>query len=248
MYEISYLLTKDYFPNDTSIKDKQTAMINALYNYCTEYAKRNSEKEIDCNGWPSDFTLPKLSIVSGLVSQAAIGWNEPVNPYTKKRDCPSGYTAAKAFGLFNPADPSQQVNVSMCIDKLSGTKDPLMYFGGMYSDGSIKVDNYFTGNKSCPPGFEDIVVMGCPSSDSHQCIQPHACYNKSVSLSKSIIGGMYSTASVDSPKDCQQHNPYTGGTHCPGGFDAFDMGQTFCGPHPGMYATLFVCLNNVYDV
>merc|ERR1712039_925034 len=99
----------------------------------------------------------------------------------------------------------------------------------------MEVKNYFTGNYSCANGFVGQLVVGeCPP-DWKQCIQPRFCYNKSISLSESIIGGMYTTSSDESGKHCEQNNPYTGGKYCPNDFDAFNMGQTACGSHPGMY-------------
>eukprot|EP01084_Bolivina_argentea_P038385 70962_1 len=251
LFEIYTLLTAENFPNISDINQKQTAMINALYNYCTEYAKRNTDLEIDCNGWPNDLPVPKLSIISGLVPNIATGWNEPVNPYTGMRSCPIGTNGVNAFGVWNPANNAEKILVKMCIHNNYGITDPLGYFGGIYSDGSIKMKNNFTSNFSCPKGFDDYIFMGCPtqyelySNVSSQCIKPHICYNSSMSLDESIIGGFYTNSS---DADCEKNNQYTHSKNCPSEFKPYNIGQTACGKHPGMYATMFVCLNNVYQL
>merc|ERR1712157_367239 len=89
----------------------------------------------------------------------------------------------------NPSDPSQNVSVNMCLVKDYGTKDPFNYFGGMYSTGRNPTNNYFTNKKSCPDGFKDYIFMGCDAEFSDLCIEPHICYNASVHLKDSIIGG-----------------------------------------------------------
>eukprot|EP01084_Bolivina_argentea_P254782 428399_1 len=246
---IAYGLQAPAFSNIHDIGDKRSALTSATNDYCNTYRRNHSDSEMifNCsnNGWPNDGTMPKTSIILGFYAEKANGWDEPINLYTGDRSCKSADISQKAFEVINPADPAQNISIYMCLVKNYNSKDPFNYFGGMYSNGSLPVKNYFTGKKSCPDGFEDYMFMNCDENDGSQCINPHICYNSSVSLKKSIIGGFYTEATYTKDNNkCEANNPYTGERSCPHNFTPYTLATTYWGDHPGYYCTMKICYSN----
>eukprot|EP01084_Bolivina_argentea_P254783 428400_1 len=249
--EIWIILDTNYCPsmkNVPNLSQKQNALHAAFNDYCSQYAKANPHKKLNCSGWNSTEKMPNGSIVRGFYAEAT-GWDEPINPYTGKRSCMDGDTAYAAFGMINPANPSETFHTSMCIYTKYGKQDPLNYFGGFYSNGTVKVTNYLNNDQyGCGVGFTDYMFMNCDEKYPNQCIEPHFCYNAKLDLDKSVIGGVFSVVESDNPSKCDANNPHTGKQNCPQGFDKYQIGTTYCGNHPGYYTTLYICLNDLYII
>lgn len=239
---ISELVTHANFPTINDIANKQKALQSALDDFCHQYSLKNPNTNVNnCKEWGNDPALPKPSILRGLYQPTFI-----TNAYTNEYNCPSGTKPVNAIAFKNP-NGGKQENMLMCLTDEDGHRDPLNYFGGFYNNGKnmATIGNALNDGKySCPPGFEDYQFVGC--NQNWQCINPHFCYNKSVNIdTESIIGGIYST---DGSSNCAKNNPYTKAQSCPPKFNAYPIGKTACGPTTGDFATMYICLNNVYIV
>ena len=166
-----------------------------------------------------------------------------------------------------------------CINKTEHGTDALGYFGGIYemcttlnfTQGVCARSNHFTESCSCPIGYSSVPVsygwsgdinynLTCPWNyyDTYVFVQTFMCYNESVPLTETIIGGMftnntiYNTSSGIGTKCLKQGivNSYTKTTKCPDGFDAYHIAQGTCDwdeGHPSI-TDAYVCLNNVYNI
>ena len=242
---IPHLLTTLNFPDDEDIKLKQSALQSALDDYCRLLSSNNTFGKIDCSGYPPDPSLPGKSIFQGFYSDNID--NEPPNPYTGGYNCNLGFIPIQ-YGHYLSTH-GKIYNSFYCINQTMNLKDELNYFGGLYEvqGNNCIIGNIFTGGLcSCPAGLTvQIASGGIPPANAPD-YSVYLCYNASVTLDQSILGGMYTTTTQ---KAAPWPNPYTGTTSCPAGFTAYQTG-TMCFYHDGCKETRtsFVCLNNIYAV
>ena len=146
-------------------------------------------------------------------------------------------------------------------------KDELDYFGGMYEN-CVKQDdsggvcnrvNYFTGACSCPSGYVAIAASegwskdlksNCPYISSEWVtVQTFLCYNPSISLTETIMGGMFTNNTDNANCGPGWPNAYTKTTSCPTGFSPFHISNSCCDFSGGKCLQEhngYVCLNNIY--
>eukprot|EP01084_Bolivina_argentea_P263806 446643_1 len=261
---IPHLLTTLNFPNDENIKSKQSALQSALDDYCRLLSTNDTFGKIECSGYPPDPSIPGMSIIKGFYGSNAN--NEPSNPYTSGYNCNEGYTPILAGNFLSP---SGEYNAFYCVNTTMNKHDALNYFGGFYeicrwtSDHkyACQHENYFTGDCSCPVGYtQQLSGTGMSEKHSPSCMSNSAggsdaylylCYNASVPLSKSIMGGVYGVSNNKGAcGDDNKINPYTNTHSCPVGFSPYLFQFTCCyedGGCPTRYSW-YICLNNIYAV
>ena len=157
-----------------------------------------------------------------------------------------------------------------CANSTMNKKDELNYFGGIYEtclddannlNESCNTVNYMTGSCSCPSGYSSIIssngwsnqvkTSNCYQYDGdNYIIFTYLCYNKNISLTETIMGGMFAN-NTDNSKCDSLPNAYTKTTSCPSGFSPYPVSTYCCHQHDGdcdVPSTTYVCLNNIYPV
>eukprot|EP01084_Bolivina_argentea_P155179 270436_1 len=253
------------------IAQKSSALHDATLDYCNQLA--NTSLKIQCDGYPNDPPLPVTSIFGGIYSymdcedssvQSANRW---INPYTGSYNCPVGFTT-KQIGEFVGYPISKQCGMVyqyLCIN-MSAPKliDPMKQFGGIYQYNTANtpkccdnplipagIDTY------CPDGFKSyqisqIATVYTGNWTNYVWGSQFWCYNTSVALVDSIIGGFYQVGS--SKGNLYVNNQYTLTTTCPQGFKPFQIGSV-CADNfnygnvcnSTMAAQIYVCLSNIYS-
>ena len=187
------------------------------------------------------------------------------------------YTGYSCNNGFEPIEYASYADIKttefsayFCNNQTMGKKDDLGYFGGFYencvkeddSDGVCNKVNYYTGACSCPSGYTAIAATegwsrdyksNCPANYNNYLapVQTFLCYNSKVSLTETIMGGMFSNNTDSSKCGPGWPNAYTKTTSCPAGFSPYHVSTQCCyvaNDECSETHSAYVCLNNIYPV
>lgn len=162
--------------------------------------------------------------------------------------CPYGSSENKV-GYFKDKG-GDKGKLYMCTIK-GVTSDPLKGWGGMYQEksrrrqlrgadgdepivGDNNYPNPWTGDESCPSGYEDSKTWRIVSWDNEEKAYIHICNGKEPA---GLIAGGYQTSDND---DCDKTNHYTGKESCPDGYKAVKVAKGDCNSKS---SEMYLCYN-----
>jgi len=112
-------------------------------------------------------------------------------------------------------------------------------------DDGRKINNPLTQGTSCPPGFKSVLYGRVRAPENPSSSENlWACYNSSLPLGNSILGGFYQKADGGSVDNVL--NPFTSATSCPDKYSAYQVGRIRT-PENLIGGDIFVCLNDVFS-
>ena len=180
---IKNLITSQYFPNENkiNIQLKQSALTKALQNYCNEIKQRNNDKNIQCDGYGPDPSLPPLPIFNGFYSDNVDNENAD-NPYTNTYSCTtkdgSDYIPIQYIGGASTPNNKILFNSYGCIrNSQLYNKDLWVNFGGMYTT-CLNYDDPISPSyqETCVNNNYPFSAQGSPTQFSCSCPQGFTSY------------------------------------------------------------------------
>jgi hypothetical protein len=231
---LSDLLSQLYFPTDSAIVAKSTAMAAAISAYCANFP--------GCVAYPAD-------PVRGCSNPIAHNYNPQVqvddgscvysyggmfassthtsfpNPFTKAASCPAGFTAQivsnVVFLVSSAFPPLEAGNIYLCVALSPSVQGFAM--GGFYTVDPANLDpvvNPFTGTYSCPLGFHAAVLAQGVGSVDHvnkdfsNFVDIFQCMPDTAQVTGTKYGGFFQVPDNADPRDTVA-NPLTRTTGCP---------------------------------
>ena len=163
--------------------------------------------------------------------------------------CPYGTSDQKV--AYFVAKGGDKGKLYLCTMK-GVTSDPAGGFGGMFQlkddrrrlrgaedepviVGDNNYDNPWTGDTSCPDGFEDSKTWKIISWDNQKTAYVHFCNGKGGAAG--LIAGGYQSSDSSS---CDKTNHYTGEKSCPDGYTGVKVAKGDCGDNS---SEMYVCYN-----
>jgi len=120
----------------------------------------------------------RYAYFGGMYGEPSAAYTNPLANDTKA--CPAGYKKFKIFGTINVDH-----QVTLCLG-VPGQVAKVAEFGGIYS---TQWNNPFTGNKTCPSGFNSQTILGTINLDNGMVF----CYSTASNNNKATFGGIFST-------------------------------------------------------